>query len=65
MRKKLNGGALVLDSELLAQVGISQDAEVDVSANGGVITVTPLRDLDELLDEMDEQYGSVFKRLAE
>ncbi|HYC90365.1 MAG TPA: hypothetical protein VEO54_14200 [Thermoanaerobaculia bacterium] len=65
MKTKLVGSALVLDPAVLEQAGLQEGDEVEVSAKGGVITVASVRKLDQLLDEMDEQYGSVFKRLAE
>ena len=65
MKTKVTGGGLVLDPIVLEQAGFRDGDEVEVAANGRVITVTPVRKLDALLDEMDEQYGSVFKRLAE
>lgn len=75
MRKKLtrtgNSVALVLDKGLLEQLGLEENAEVELSTNGDVLVVTPIRDhirrrkLKKILDEMDEQYGGVFRRLAE
>ena len=65
MKTKLTGGPLVLDPAVLEEAGFHDGDEIEVSANDGVITVAPVRELDQLLDEMDEQYGSVFKRLAE
>ena len=65
MKTKLTGGPLVLDPAVLAEAGFRNGDEIEVSTNDGVITVAPVRKLDQLLDEMDEQYGSVFKRLAE
>lgn len=59
--------ALLLDEPLLEQAGLREDDEVEVSASATGLTVTPSRErkLEQLLDEMDEQYGSVFRRLAE
>jgi antitoxin component of MazEF toxin-antitoxin module len=59
--------ALVLDETMLDQLGVDETSEVEVSASGNVLTITPAHDqpLDEILDELDERYGSVFKRLAE
>ncbi len=75
MRKKLtrtgNSVALVLDKGLLEELGLEDNAEVELSTNGDVLVVTPIRDhirrrkLSKILDEMDEQYGGVFRRLAE
>ena len=75
MKKRLtrtgNSVALVLDKPVLEAVGIEADAEVEVSTNGDVIVITPVRDtrrqrkLKKILDELDEQYAGVFRRLAE
>ena len=47
MRKKLtrtgNSLALVLDKRLLDRVGIDADTPLDVSTNGQVIVVSPVR----------------------
>jgi len=66
-----NSVAIVLDKPVLEAVGIEADSEVDVSTNGDVIVITPVRDakrqrkLKKILDELDEQYAGVFRRLAE
>ena len=75
MRKKLtrtgNSLALVLDRPLLEAVGIKAGTTVDVSTNGDVIVVTPLRakkrarKLAAALDDINAKYAGVFKRLAE
>jgi len=75
MKKRLtrtgNSVAIVLDKPVLEAVGIEADSEVDVSTNGDVIVITPVRDakrqrkLKKILDELDEQYAGVFRRLAE
>jgi antitoxin MazE len=75
MIKKLtrtgNSVALVLDKPLLEQMGIDENSEVEVSTNGDVVVITPVREksrrrkLAKILDAMDEQYGGVFRRLAE
>lgn len=65
MKTRLTRGALVLDPPLLEELGIDENGEVEISSDGRVLTITPVRKLDGLLDEMDEQYGSVFKRLAQ
>lgn len=75
MKKKLtrtgNSVALVLDRPLLEELGLTEDAEVELSTNGDVLVVTPIRDrarrrkLNKILDEMDQQYSGVFRRLAE
>ena len=75
MKKRLtrtgNSVAVVLDRPVLEAVGIEADSEVEVSTNGDVIMITPVRDarrqrkLKKILDELDDQYAGVFRRLAE
>ena len=75
MKKKLtrtgNSLALVLDKPLLEQLGIDENTELEISTNGDVLVITPERDrvrekkLKKILDEIDRQYGGVFRRLAE
>ena len=66
-----NSVALVLDKPVLEAVGLDADAEVEVSTNGDVIMITPVRDnrrrrkLEKILDELDEEYAGVFRRLAQ
>jgi len=75
MRKKLtrtgNSLALVLDKRLLDRVGIDADTPLDISTNGQVIVVSPVRDrrrtakLKRIVAEAHSRYGGVFRRLAE
>ena len=75
MRKKLtrtgNSLALVLDKRLLDRVGIDADTPLDVSTNGQVIVVSPVRDarrmakLKRIVADAHARYGGVFRRLAE
>ena len=48
MRKKLtrtgNSLALILDKQLLDRVGIDADTPIEVSTNGQVIVLSPVRD---------------------
>jgi antitoxin component of MazEF toxin-antitoxin module len=74
MRKRLirsgNSLALVLDKPLLEALGIDENTELEVSTDGDVVVVTPMRDpkraakLAEIVAETHERYGGVFKRLA-
>jgi antitoxin MazE len=74
MIKKLtrigNSVGIVLDKPILEHLGLEEGSEVEVSTNGNVVLVTPLRPearrrkLSKLLAEMDDQYGGVFERLA-
>lgn len=75
MRKKLtrtgNSLALILDKRLLDRLGIDANTELDVSTNGNVIIVTPVRGrrdparLKRIVAEAHSRYGGVFQRLAE
>jgi antitoxin MazE len=75
MRKRLtktgNSLALVLDRPLLKATGIDATTTVEVSTDGDVIVVTPVRakkrtaKLTAALDEINARYAGVFKRLAE
>lgn len=71
LTKTGNSLALVLDKPLLEQLGIDEDTPLELSTNGDVLVVTPVRDrvrqrkLKKALEEMDRQYEGVFKRLAE
>jgi antitoxin component of MazEF toxin-antitoxin module len=75
MIKKLtktgNSLALVLDKSLLDQVGIDAATPLEVSTDGHVIVVSPVRArrrtarLKRLAAEAHRRYGGVFRRLAE
>jgi len=75
MRKKLtrtgNSLALVLDKRLLDRVGIDADTPLEVSTNGQVIVVSPVRTrrrttkLKTIVTEAHRRYSGVFRRLAE
>jgi antitoxin MazE len=75
MTKKLtrsgNSLALVIDRPLLDALAIDADTELELSTDGDVLVVTPLRDpkrrrrVAEFVAEAHEQYGGVFRRLAE
>jgi antitoxin component of MazEF toxin-antitoxin module len=75
MRKRLtrtgNGVALVLDRYLLEATGIDAGTAVEVSTNGDVILITPVRakkrarKLESALEEINRLYAGVFRRLAE
>jgi antitoxin component of MazEF toxin-antitoxin module len=75
MRKRLtrtgNSVALVLDRPVLEATGIDESTTVEVSTDGDVIVVTPVRarkrarKLESALEEINARYAGVFKRLAE
>ena len=75
MRKRLsrsgNSLALVIDKPLLETLGIDAETELELSTDGDVLVVAPIRDrkrtkkLAEIVAEAHQKYGGVFKRLAE
>jgi len=66
-----NSVALVIDKPLLEALAIDAETELEISTDGDVLVVSPVRDrkrrakLKDLVTEAHEQYGGVFKRLAE
>ena len=75
MLKKLtrtgNSLALVLDKRLLDQVGIDADTPLEVSTDGQIIVISPVRGrrrtakLKAIVAETHARYGGAFRRLAE
>ena len=75
MIKKLtrtgNSIALVLDKPLLEELGLDENAEVEVSTNGQVIVITPKRSaarkrrFRDAADRINRRYAGLFKRLSE
>jgi antitoxin component of MazEF toxin-antitoxin module len=75
MIKKLtrtgNSVALVLDKPLLDELGLDENAEVEVSTNGQIIVITPKRDsardrkFRKAVDKINRKYAGLFKRLSE
>ncbi len=75
MKKRLtrsgNSLALVIDRPLLEALEIDADTELELSTDGDVLVVTPIRDpkrskrVAELVSEAHEHYGGVFRRLSE
>ena len=75
MKKKLtrtgNSVALVLDKPLLEELGLDENAEVEISTNGDVLVMTPLRGtarqkkFRRSVDKINAKYAGLFKRLAE
>ena len=75
MRKKLvrtgNSLALVLDKDLLDELGIGADTPLELSTDGDVIVVSPVRPrrveerLKKVMARAEERYGGVFRKLAE
>jgi antitoxin component of MazEF toxin-antitoxin module len=66
-----NSLALVIDRPLLDALEIDSETELELSTDGDVLIVTPLRDrrrkkrTADLVAEAHDQYGGVFRRLAE
>lgn len=75
MQKKLtktgNSLALVLDKGLLEATGIDAETPLEVSTNGEVIVISPVRSpkrtekLRRVMERAHGQYAGAFKRLAE
>lgn len=75
MVKKLtktgNSLALVLDRLILDRVKIDANTPLEVSTDGEVIVISPVRArrrtvrLKRIVEEAHRQYGGVFRRLAE
>jgi antitoxin component of MazEF toxin-antitoxin module len=66
-----NSLALVIDKPLLEALDIDAETELELSTDGDVLVVSPVRErkrrakVKGLVAEAHEQYGGVFKRLAE
>ena len=75
MVKKLtrtgNSLALVLDKPLLEQLGIDEHTELEISTNGDVVVVTPVRGrarerkFRNAVEKINRKYAGLFKRLSE
>ena len=75
MKKKLtrtgNSLALVLDRDLLEATGIRATTPLEVSTDGEVIIISPVRSasrteaLREVMERAHQKYGGTFRRLAE
>lgn len=75
MIKKLtrtgNSIALVLDKPLLEELGLDENAEVEVSTNGQILVITPKRSsardrkFRKAVDKVNGKYAGLFKRLSE
>jgi antitoxin component of MazEF toxin-antitoxin module len=66
-----NSRALVIDKQTLAQMGVRDDEEVQVSLHGQQLVITPVRpqipdpDFRRSLHRIAGKYDSVFRKLAE
>ena len=74
MVKKLakhgNSLALVIDRPVLELLGIDRDTALDISTDGRLLIIAPVRDegrareIDETLDRANRQYGGALRNLA-
>ncbi len=66
-----NSLALVLDKAVLEATGIGRDTVLEISTNGDVIMISPVRDvartesLKTFVDELFHKHAGAFRRLAE
>ena len=66
-----NSLALVIDKPILEMLRISADTPLDITSNGDVLMVSPVRDkarqkkLRSSLNKINHAYGEDLKRLAE
>jgi antitoxin MazE len=71
LTKTGNSLALVLDKPLLQQLGIDEETELEISTNGDVLVVTPVRERSrerkfrKAVEKMHRRYAGLFKRLSE
>ncbi len=75
MEKRLtrtgNSQAIVLDKGILKATGIDSDTLLEVSTDGDVILICPIRSDDRVsklkrgLNRMHERYAGAFRRLAQ
>ncbi len=71
LTKTGNSLAVVIDRPILEATQIDADTELEVSTDGDVIVISPVRDADRTeklkrgMDKIHARYQSVFRRLAE
>ena len=71
LTRSRNSLALVIDKPLLEALDIDAETELELSTDGDVLVVSPVRGrkrrakVKDLVTEAHEQYGGIFKRLAE
>jgi antitoxin MazE len=71
LTKHGNSTALEIDRSILELLKISQDTPLELSTDGNVLIVSPVRDEErqrkfrEALEETNRKYGRALKRLAE
>lgn len=65
-----NSIAVVLDKPLLEELGLDEDAEVEVSTNGQIIVITPKRSaardrrFQNAAGKINRKYAGLFERLS-
>ncbi len=65
-----NSLAVVLDKPILEATGIDADTPLEISTDGDVIVISPVRPrrrtarLRRILDELDREHAGAFARLA-
>lgn len=65
-----NSLALVLDKPILEATGIDADTQLEVSTDGDVIVISPVRSkrrtarLRKIIAELDRDHAGAFRRLA-
>jgi antitoxin MazE len=71
MTKHGNSMALVLDRPILELLHIDADTPLDISTDGEVLIITPVRNkkrrrsFESALDETNRKYGRMLKNLAD
>ena len=71
LTKTGNSLAIILDKPLLERLGIDADTKLEVSTDGQVIVLSPVRDdarlskLKQVAEDAHARYAGVFRRLAE
>lgn len=71
LTKHAEGLALVLDEQMLAQLGVDENTALDVTIDGGVLSVAPAEDAERArrfeaaLEETNQRFGRALRRLAE
>jgi antitoxin MazE len=66
-----NSLALVLDRGILDATGIDADTKLEVSTDGDVIVISPVRSrrrtarLRKIMEDLDREHAGAFRRLAE
>lgn len=71
LTKTGNSLAVILEKPILEATGIDKATSLEVSTDGDVIVISPVRDakrrkaVQKAMDEIDDLYAGVFRRLAE